>query len=577
MGVLLLALFTCWRVASSQLAGTVTVETPPPVDVAYCTKARGCEIHRTNATLDANWRWVHTGSGYENCYTDAHWDSSHCPDPKSCAESCALEGVTAEQYVSNYGVSTIQGGLELKFVTDKNAGSRLYLTEAGGERYKLFKLKNREFSFDVDVSSLPCGLNGAVYFSEMDAAGGSGGSNEAGPKYGTGYCDAQCPHDVKFMAGGANILEWDSLAAHGKWGSCCAEMDIWEANREATAFTSHPCSIAGPQTCLDEEECGDGENRYKGVCDKDGCDFNSYRSGARDFFGKSSDFAVDSSRPFTIVTQWITDTGMDDGDLVEIRRIYKQDGQVIANSAVSTPGRELQDESITDEWCDAQKAAFGDPNEHRNKRGLKAMGEALNRGMVLVLSIWDDAATHMTWLDSSSGDGSQPGAVRGPCPRSSGAPEDLRAKHGDSSVKYTNFKFGELHSTYTVGPSVSQAEPTRGEPVPEVATQPAAPKPAHTAPALGLAAFSQCGGKTWKGSTLCQHGCTCIAWGELYSQCTPPAGTAMCGTETPAEPSPPRSLRSRRENYLLQRLGEVKRVARVSRSDRASHLTGDEL
>jgi len=33
--------------------------------------------------------------------------------------------------------------------------------------YKMFKLKNREFTFTVDESSLPCGLNGALYFVEM--------------------------------------------------------------------------------------------------------------------------------------------------------------------------------------------------------------------------------------------------------------------------------------------------------------------------------------------------------------------------------------------------------------------------
>ena len=42
----------------------------------------------------------------------------------------------------------------------KNIGSRTYLLD-DDETYKLFKLKNAEFSFDVDVSKLPCGLNGA--------------------------------------------------------------------------------------------------------------------------------------------------------------------------------------------------------------------------------------------------------------------------------------------------------------------------------------------------------------------------------------------------------------------------------
>lgn len=41
--------------------------------------------------------------------------------------------------------------------------------------------------------SLPCGLNGAVYFSQMDADGGMARfpTNTAGAKYGTGYCDSQ--------------------------------------------------------------------------------------------------------------------------------------------------------------------------------------------------------------------------------------------------------------------------------------------------------------------------------------------------------------------------------------------------
>ena len=57
----------------------------------------------------------------------------------------------------------------------------------------MFKLLNKEFSFDVDVSRLPCGLNGALYFVQMDHDGGMSRfpSNKAGAKYGTGYCDAQ--------------------------------------------------------------------------------------------------------------------------------------------------------------------------------------------------------------------------------------------------------------------------------------------------------------------------------------------------------------------------------------------------
>ena len=57
-------------------------------------------------------------------------------------------------------------------------------------------------------------------------------------------------------------------------------------------------------------------------------------------------------------------------------------------------------DSVTDEMVNAQKTAFGDPNDYMKKGGLKTMGEALERGVVLVMSIWDDHDVQMLWLDS---------------------------------------------------------------------------------------------------------------------------------------------------------------------------------
>merc|ERR1711879_47528 len=99
---------------------------------------------------------------------------------------------------------------------------------ADEDSYQMFKLKNKEFTFTVDDSQLDCGLNGALYFVQMDQDGGSSkySGNKCGAKYGTGYCDAQCPHDIKFIDGGANVLDWtaapgDPNSGTGKWGSCC--------------------------------------------------------------------------------------------------------------------------------------------------------------------------------------------------------------------------------------------------------------------------------------------------------------------------------------------------------------------
>ena len=81
----------------------------------------------------------------------------------------------------------------------------------------MFKLGNKEFSFDVDVSTLECGMNGSVYFSEMEADGGKSKypNNKGGAKYGTGYCDAQC-FQLPFIYGEANSNAW------GTYGACCA-------------------------------------------------------------------------------------------------------------------------------------------------------------------------------------------------------------------------------------------------------------------------------------------------------------------------------------------------------------------
>ena len=97
----------------------------------------------------------------------------------------------------------------------------------------------------MDVSNLACGLNGTLYFSEMGEDRGMSrfSTNKAGAKYGTGYCDAQCPQDIKFINGEANSVGWvasanDVNAGTGQYGSCCNEMDIWEANVVSAAYTA---------------------------------------------------------------------------------------------------------------------------------------------------------------------------------------------------------------------------------------------------------------------------------------------------------------------------------------------------
>jgi len=441
--------FLPWTCA--QHAGTVVPEESPSLVIQECTKAGGCQDEKAGLVLDSNWRWVHNVRGYQNCFSDKGWNPTFCPDPESCKKNCSLEGVTAKGYKKTYGVREIDDGrgVKLDFMTQGgNVGSRLYVTD-GEESYKMFKLLNREFTLDVDVHKLNCGMNGAVYFIEMDKDGGKGkDGNLAGAKFGTGYCDAQCPHE-KFETNASR-------------GICCVEMDIWEANKHATAFTPHPCSTVGPQKCMGDIECGYGENgeRWMGLCDKDGCDLNTYRMGAKTFYGNGSSFAVDSNEPLTLVTQFITHDGTDEGNLTEIRRLYIQHGKVIANAASRIPN--VTGSAITDGFCNAQKKAFGDYDHHQKLGGLVSMGETLKRGMVLSVSIWDDYATHMAWLDASFPPGENAserlGVLRGPCNATLSNPTVLRPKNKNGWVKYYNIRYGEIDSTYSASGSARRLD-----------------------------------------------------------------------------------------------------------------------
>jgi len=76
--------------------------------------------------------------------------------------------------------------------------------------------------------------------------------------------------------------------------------------------------------------------------------------------------------------------------------------------------------------CTATKNIFGDTNDFAKKGGMKQMGEAMKRGMVLVMSLWDDHEADMLWLDSTYPvDKTAVGGPRGSCSTSSGDPSTL--------------------------------------------------------------------------------------------------------------------------------------------------------
>lgn len=303
-------------------------------------------------------------------------------------------------YSNGIGVSTSGSSLSQRLVTGSGAskvvGSRLYLMDSTQKSYELFKLVGDvEFSYDVDMSQLPCGLNAALYTIEMNK---TGLRNDA--ELGTGYCDAQ------FLG-----------MIDGQQVNGCAELDIWEANREATVFTAHSCNFLGQAT------------RSGGSCDSGGCGYNVHRfccaqgdQGGCNFYGSGSKFQVDTSQKFTVITQFIGNP------LKEIVRKYKQGGKTIENPSCTIWGSQVKHDRIDDGFCTSSGHEAG---------GVAQMGKSLANGHVLSFSLWDSGDA-MYWLDSGE---------YGPC---SGGAEDkndyLEAHYPNATVTWSNVKFGPLSS-----------------------------------------------------------------------------------------------------------------------------------
>jgi len=151
-------------------------------------------------------------------------------------------------------------------------------------------------------------------------------------------------------------------------GSCCNEMDIWEANSRSAHVAPHTCNKTGLYMCTGAE-C-----EFEGVCDKNGCGWNPARVNIRDYYGRGAGFKVNTEKKFTVITQFPAST---DGKVREIKRLYVQDGKLIDAHVVSRPGLP-QTNTINDPFCNATGS-----RRYMDLGGTVGMGEAITRGMTL--------------------------------------------------------------------------------------------------------------------------------------------------------------------------------------------------
>ena len=164
----------------------------------------------------------------------------------------------------------------------------------------------------------------------------------------------------------------------------CLTTSTGEANSISDAFTAHPCRDPLQHTCKGND-CGGtySEVRFAGDCDPDGCDFNPYRMGVRDFYGPG--MTVDTDQKITVVTQF-----HGSGSSVEIEQFFVQGGKKIEMPDSTWDG--IEGNSLTEGLCRDTKTVFDDRDRFNEVGGMAGVAESLGHPMVLVLSLWDDVS-----------------------------------------------------------------------------------------------------------------------------------------------------------------------------------------
>jgi cellulose 1,4-beta-cellobiosidase len=166
--------------------------------------------------------------------------------------------------------------------------------------------------------------------------------------------------------------------------------------------------------------------------------------GVKDFYGQGKQ--LDTKKQMTVVTQFLGSGSQ----VTEIKRFYVQDGKVFKNPDSKIAG--IKGNSITDTFCKAQKSVFGDTDAYAQLGGTNGMASSLARGHVLVMSLWDDVAVRMLWLDSTyptDAPAGKLGAARGECATTSGVPSELERDSPNATAKFSNIKFGPIGSTFS--------------------------------------------------------------------------------------------------------------------------------
>jgi cellulose 1,4-beta-cellobiosidase len=146
---------------------------------------------------------MHVKDETKNCYDGNLWSDKLCPDGPTCGKNCVIEGA---YYQHTLVVDASGDGVTLTFVThgwcSTNVGMGLYVLQERKsrqiEKVFMFSVYARTCRAARTVCSTlckgPARRDFVVY------------GHRASAKYGTGYCGAQYPSDLKFINGIPNRL-----------------------------------------------------------------------------------------------------------------------------------------------------------------------------------------------------------------------------------------------------------------------------------------------------------------------------------------------------------------------------------
>jgi cellulose 1,4-beta-cellobiosidase len=433
--------------ATAQGFGKEIYEVHGNMSWTQCKKLEDCRQVEGEIVLDAEWRWLHNAGGYRNCYDGNRWNSDTCNSVNNCT-TCEYEGADLK---GTYGIIAKNDSIFLQYKTlqafSYNINSRVFLME-NEDTYQTFTLLNNEVAVDVDLSTVECGIRAGLYFVAMDADGGKSRfpTNKAGARYGTGYCDASCPRSNRFNGGKANSANWipsetDAYGGWGEYGACCAEFDILASNAHSYLMSSKPCTTPRYEVCH-LSSCDPERSPYQydnpiPLCDKYGCEYQPYRLGHTDFYGRNK--TIDTNKKFTVVTQFKTD---------KVTQFFIQDGKKIEVPTPDLPGLPAQN-SINADYCKAKTELYEYRDRWNRVGGYAKHLEMLSQPMVLTMGITNDHWSWNAWLDSQwlPEEEGKPGTERGPCKLEDNDPAETSARYGRATVVWSNLRFGPIGST----------------------------------------------------------------------------------------------------------------------------------